>query len=97
MSSSTSNSYPDEFKKSSAQLAVESEQLISKTADSLGVKLSTLYGWIKKYYPDYNSDSKTESNDALTEIKLLKKELSQVKQERDILKKAAAYFAKEIL
>ena len=97
MSSSPNNSYADEFKQSSAKLAVESKQSISKTANSLGVKLTTLYGWMKKYYPNYNSQTKTQASDSETEIKRLKKELSQVKQERDILKKAAAYFASEIL
>lgn len=97
MPNSTKTFYPDEFKESSAKLAVESDQPVSKTAESLGVKETTLYGWVKKYYPNYSNANKPELSESDAEIRGLKKELAQVKQERDILKKAAAYFANETL
>lgn len=89
--------YPDEFKESSAKLALESDQPLSKTAESLGVKDTTLYGWVKKYYPNHHNVKKPQLSESDAEIRRLKKELAQVKQERDILKKAAAYFANETL
>ena len=87
--------YTEEFKQSSAKLAAESEQSISKTAQELGINMSTLHGWVKKYYPDKDISPKTPSDDTQleSEIKRLRKELNRVTLERDILKKATAYFA----
>ena len=78
-------------------MALDSEQSINKTATDLGISNSALHGWIKKFFPKGTSvNSKTTDNFEL-ENKQLKKELSRVKQERDILKKATAYFAVEVL
>ena len=49
MSKNQKNNYPLEFKISPAQLAVESDQPIAKTARDLGVNHNTLHGWIEKY------------------------------------------------
>jgi transposase len=89
--------YPNEFKESSAKLAVKSKESVSQTAKNLGVHVATLHGWIKKYYPKTTSTSKPSSqNTSLEELKQLKKENARLREECDILKKAAAYFAKEI-
>ncbi len=98
MSTKQKNNYPLEFKVSSAQLAVDSEQSIAKTARDLGINHNTLHGWIDKYSDSNQINQKNMSNNKAAyfeEIKQLKKELALVKQERDLLKKAAAYFAKE--
>ncbi len=99
MSSNQKNNYPLEFKVSSAQLAVDSEQSIAKTARDLGINHNTLHGWIDKYSDSNQIDQRNMSNNnkaaCFEENKRLKKELAMVKQERDLLKKAAAYFAKE--
>lgn len=97
MSKNQKNNYPLEFKISSAQLAVDSNQSVAKTARDLGVNHNTLHGWIEKYSDSNQVNQKNMSNDKATcfeENKRLKKELALVKQERDLLKKAAAYFAK---
>ncbi len=87
--------YPLEFKRSSAKLAVESTQAICQTAKDLGVEKTTLYTWVAKFYPKRRSLS--VSNDPTQEEnQRLKRENARLKQERDILKKAAAYFAKDI-
>lgn len=88
--------YNLEFKQSSAKLAAGSEQSISDTAKELGISVSTLHGWVNKYAP---SAAASKPNEMCTyeEFKRLKKENIKLKQERDILKKAAAYFANETL
>lgn len=101
MAKRTIRKYTDEFKKSSAQLAVESGKPISDTAKNLGVSSSTLNGWVKNYATDIQTNNclpsdRTQTGTQTEEIKKLKKELDRVKQERDILKKAAAYFAGEM-
>lgn len=84
-------SYNEEFKDSSVKLALESNQPYAQTARELGIKVNTLYTWIDK-----NKQPRNFEEDGLQqELKALRKEVSKLKIERDILKKAAAYFAKE--
>lgn len=85
--------YTEEFKRESARLAIKSDCSIEQTAKNLGVSESGLRNWIKKYS---SGSAKEKANSMELEIKELKKELSRVKQERDILKKATAYFAGEV-
>jgi len=90
------NNYSLEFKKSSANLAYESSQAVAKTARNLGVNSRTLYGWIHKYC-DIKQEVTLNKDQQKSEIIRLEKELKQVKMERDILKKAAAYFSQAAL
>jgi len=83
-------SYSLEFKQSSAKLAAESDQPISTTARELGVHEATLHGWIRRYCPDKKVGAPEINNDTAAELKKLRKENIRLKQERDILKKAAA-------
>jgi transposase-like protein len=90
--------YSEEFRSSSAKLAVESDQPVVATARDLGVHETTLYGWIAKYYPDRNKRTNISGEiDPSEELKRLRKEVSRLRMERDILKKATAYFAGETL
>jgi len=89
------NSYPSEFKESAVELAVESDQSVAETARELGVNVNTLHTWIGKYSKPKQL-SKRGDEHIYDENKRLKKELARVTQERDLLKKATAYFAKEI-
>lgn len=89
--------YTEEFKKSSAQLAFSGEQPISQTAKELGINVNTLHTWVGKYFPKTLKESVQSSEaDIMEELKQVKKENIRLKQERDILKKAAAYFASEM-
>lgn len=96
MSSRKYKQYPAEFRESSAKLALESDQPISQTARELGITASKLYCWIKVYSGSEGIPSSIKESTA-EEVKRLKKELSRVTLERDILKKAAAYFATDAL
>lgn len=88
--------YSSEFKQSAIKLALEGEKPIAQTASDLSIKKSTLYTWISKYAGPKALIEKSGNNDHIyDENKRLKKELAKVTQERDLLKKAAAYFAKE--
>jgi transposase len=98
MSKRKTNRYDFEFKKSSAALACQSEKSVADTAKELGVHLTTLHGWIRKYGPNAQSEKIKPSELTLTEeVKQLRKENTRLKLERDILKKAAAYFANDSL
>jgi len=90
-----SSSYSSEFKQNAVKLAVESDQSVAKTARDLGVNANTLYTWIKKYHqPESQASKGPGDNHPYDELKRLRREVAQLKEERDILKKAAAYFAK---
>ena len=90
--------YTLEFKQSSAKLAATSDQPVSRTAQDLGVNVNTLHGWVNKFHLNaIPTNTNPSSDDVQTELKRLRKENARLKQERDILKKASAYFASEIL
>jgi transposase len=94
MSEKQKAQYASEFKESAVKLALGSNKSIAQTARELGVKVNTLHTWIDKSALPKEKDMKPEEH-IYQEVKRLKKELAQVTIERDILKKATAYFAKE--
>ena len=83
-----------EFKESAVKLAIESKRPIAQLAKELGVTKTSLYNWVDKYSRPKEPMIRTDEH-LYDELKRLKKELAIVTQERDLLKKAAAYFAKE--
>ena len=90
-----SSKYPPEFKESAVKLAIESkQQSIAETARGLGIARGTLYSWLDKYSRIKGPTPRTDEH-LYDELKRLKKDLARITQERDLLKKAAAYFAKE--
>ncbi len=98
MSDLTKKTYSEDFKRSSAKLAKESDKPTAQIAKELGLQKSTLYSWVSRYYPTQKEQQAiTKEEDLLIENKRLRKELLRAQQERDILKKATAYFANETL
>ena len=90
--------YTVEFKESAVKLAVESDQPVTKTAEELGVNKNTLNTWIQKYHkPLKKKENQVEDEHLYEELKRLRSENKRLTEERDILKKAAAYFAKDNL
>jgi len=61
----------------------------------LGVSTHSLYKWVKAAKPDKTEQHASELIDAKSEILKLRAQLRRTEEERDILKKAARYFAKE--
>jgi len=96
MSQSTTKKYPAEFKERAVKLAVESEQSIAQTARDLSVNENTLHTWIGKYHRVARQEQQVNDAHLYEELKRLRKENARLKEERDILKKAAAYFAQQL-
>lgn len=93
-----SNHYSAEFKESAVKLAIENDQPVSKTAEELGINKNTLHTWISKFHQAKKPKIKQVEDERIyDELKILCKENKRLTDERDILKKAAAYFAKESL
>ena len=89
----SSKRYPEEFKIEAVRQVTDRGHSVAQVAERLGVTTHSLYAWVKKYGPEKASHQ--AKADELAEIKRLKKELRRVTEERDILKKAAAYFASQ--
>jgi transposase len=88
--------YPAEFKERAVKLAVESAQSIAQTARDLGVNENTLHTWSGKYPRAERQDKQVQDEHLYEELKRLRKENARLKEEREILKKAAAYFAQQL-
>ena len=86
-----------EFKLQAARLVVDQGYTFKKAAEHLGINAWTLRDWVRKFRSDGTLTPLDEENEEAEEMKRLRKELSEVKMERDILKKAMAYFAKDKL
>jgi transposase len=92
--------YTKEFRQEAVQLVIQDNLSIPEAARRLNLPTNTLDNWMRKYKAGKLGEiGKTYRPLTETEMELarLKKELATVKMERDILKKAAAYFAKESL
>jgi transposase len=96
MSKLAVKSYPAEFKERAVKLAVESGQPIAQTARDLGVNENTLHTWIGKYHRTERQEKQVNEDHLYEELKRLRKENARLKEEREILKKAAAYFAQQL-
>ena len=85
--------YPDEFKMEAVKQVIDRGYSVADVAGRLGMTTHSLYAWIKKYGPD--SVEHNAKTDDQAEIRRLKKELKRTTEERDLLKKAAVYFANQ--
>src|SRR2546429_7834302 len=96
MSQATMKKYPAAFKERAVKLAADSDQPIAQTARDLGVNENTLHTWIGKYHRMERREKEVHDEHLYEELKRLRKENARLKEERDILKKAAAYFAQQL-
>jgi transposase len=96
MSQPTMRKYPAAFKERAVKLAVDSEQSIAQTARDLGVNENTLHTWIGKYHRVERQEKEVHNEPLYEELQHLRKDNARLKEERDILKKAAAYFAQQL-
>ena len=67
----------------------------AEVSQRLGVSAHSLYKWVKAVKPDKSDEQAAELVEAKSEILRLRAQMRRVEEERDILKKAARYFARE--
>ena len=85
--------FTEEFKVEAVKQITERGYSVAEVSERLGVSTHSLYAWKKRYG---KPDPEIKATDAqAAEIRRLKQELARVTEERDILKKATAYFAKD--
>jgi transposase len=91
----SSQRFAPEFKDEAVRQVLERGYPVTEVAQRLGVSAHSLYKWIKAVKPNKSDQQATELVEAKSEILRLRAQLRRTEEERDILKKAAAYFARE--
>ncbi len=100
MKRSPQGRYTREFREEAVKLVIEEGLSLPEAARRLSLPPSTIASWVKQFKAGKLGDiGKTYRplTDVEMELARTRKELAEVKMERDILKKAAAYFARESL
>ncbi|GAB4300289.1 MAG: hypothetical protein Kow0098_27550 [Ignavibacteriaceae bacterium] len=89
-------SFDKEFKLSAVKLVLESEKSVESIASDLGVSSNSLFNWKRRYLEDAKNafPGKGHMKPEQEELRKKDREIARLKMERDILKKAIAYFAK---
>ena len=87
--------YTPEFKDEAVRQVTERGYSVAEVAERLGVSSHSLYKWVRAVRPSQKDERADELLDSKQENLRLRSQLRRVEEERDILKKAAAYFAKE--
>lgn len=86
--------YPEEFKKDAVSLVLEQHYTPHQAAEAVGVDVKLIYNWKNKIEEQHKPGSLGEEERA--ELLALRKEVKNLRIEKEILKKASAFFAKEM-
>jgi transposase len=84
-----------EFKESAVKLVQERGYTVVEAAKSLGIDGNSLRGWLKKFPADATQSGAKGEQALRAEVQRLRKENQRLLLEREILKKATAFFAKQ--
>lgn len=90
----TYRQYPPEFKQEAVNLVLEQDYTVPEAAKSLGITTTLLYKWKAKIEAERSGEGL--SKDEREELLKLRKENRTLRMEKEILKKASAFFAKEM-
>ena len=87
--------FTPEFKEEAVKQVTERGYSVADVAARLGVSAHSLYKWVKAVTPDKSEQQSKELLEAKSEILRLRAQMRRIEEERDLLKKAARYFARE--
>jgi transposase len=87
--------YPEQFKRDAVALVRSSEKSIPELANELGVSPQSLRNWVKQTELDAGKRRDGLTSEEREELRRLRRENRRLVQEREIFKKAAAFFATE--
>ena len=87
----TRRRFSDEFKAEAVKLVKQSNRSMAELAMELGINAKSIGEWVKRA----EENSQAIDEDERAELRRLRKENSELRMEREILKKATAFFAKE--
>ena len=88
--------YTEEFKLEAVRLVRESARPTAQVARELGIGDNVLYRWVAEHrHAEAHGTTRADRRTEAEELTRVKRELARVTQERDFLRRAAAFFAKE--
>lgn len=87
--------YSPEFKDEAVRQVLERGYSVAEISERLGVSTHSLHKWVKAVKPDKSEQAAADLIESKSEILRLRAQLRRTEEERDILKKAARYFARE--
>ena len=87
--------YSKDFKLQAARLVTEQGYSLREAGQRLGISAWSIQNWVKKFRQTGELPPEDDSQPAAEQLKQLRNENMRLRMENDILKKAAAYFAKE--
>lgn len=89
--------FTKDFKRETVRMILDDERSVSDLSVDLDIHPNTLYRWVKEFREQGEDSFRGNGNlpPAEAEIRRLKRELARTKEERDILKKAIAFFSKD--
>jgi transposase len=89
------NRYTQEFRDRAIDLVVRQGYAVARAAESLGVKFHTMDYWIRNHRREHRVETALSEADKDKLLEALRQENAELKVEKEILKKAAAFFARE--
>ncbi|MBB5152850.1 transposase [Saccharopolyspora phatthalungensis] len=93
---SGSSKFPEQFRKDAVELARSSDRPLRQVARELGVNHETLRNWVRTAERAEAASPDSVSAGEQEELRALRKRVAELELEKEILRKAAAYFAKEM-
>jgi transposase len=87
--------YTQEYKDEAVELVISSGRSVAEIARDLGINEATLGNWVNKAKQSGKVEEKPLGIDERAELKELREEVRRLRMERDFLKKAATWFARE--
>jgi len=98
MARNKTNNYTETYRKEAVRLADLPDRTATSVADELGINVGQIYNWRNQFKrlseKQFNTvDGVDYSKDESEELRKLRREIKQLKEERAFLKKATAYFA----
>ncbi|MBB5801228.1 transposase [Saccharothrix ecbatanensis] len=88
--------YPEQFRRDAVELARSSDRPLRQVARELGVNHETLRNWVRTAEQAQAAPADAAAVVDQEELRALRKRVAELELEKDILRKAAAYFAKEM-
>jgi transposase len=88
-------SYTDEFKAGAVALVLDEEKTVAQVARDLDLTASALSGWVERARHDRSNGKTGLTTAEREELQRLRKENRELKMERELLKKATVFFAKQ--